>query len=84
VLAPLGLGAGDLALALLGFNLGVEAGQLAIVALVFAALALARRWSGYPRWVLRGGSAVLAAVACAWIVERVFDVPVFALALAAR
>jgi hypothetical protein len=34
--------------------------------------------------VLRGGSAVLAVVACAWIVERVFDVPVFALALAAR
>jgi hypothetical protein len=84
VLAPLGLGAGDLALALLGFNLGVEAGQLAIVALVFAALAAARRWGGYPRWVLRGGSALLAVVACAWIVERVFDVPLFALALAAR
>jgi hypothetical protein len=83
VLAPLALPARDLALALLGFNLGVELGQLAIVACVFALLALARRWRGYPRWVLGAGSAVLALTAATWLVERVFDVPLFALAAAA-
>ncbi|HXF45554.1 MAG TPA: HupE/UreJ family protein [Burkholderiaceae bacterium] len=84
VLAPLDLPPPRLALALAGFNLGVEIGQLVIVAGAFVALAALRHWRGYPRWVLGGGSALLAAVACAWLVERVFDVPVFALAFAQR
>jgi hypothetical protein len=83
VLAPLSLPAGELAVALLGFNLGVEAGQLAIVAGAFTLLALARRWHGYPRWILGGGSAALAAIASVWIVERVLDVPLLAHAFAA-
>lgn len=77
VLAPLHLPPGRLALALAGFNLGVEIGQLALVAAAFALLAALRRWPGYPRWVLNGGSALLAVVACGWIVERVFDVALF-------
>lgn len=76
VLAPLDLPPPRLALALAGFNLGVEIGQLAIVAGAFAALAALRHWRGYPRWVLSGGSALLAAVACVWLVERAFDVSV--------
>jgi hypothetical protein len=75
-LAPLDLPPPRLALALAGFNLGVEIGQLALVAGAFAALAALRRWRGYPRWVLGGGSALLAAVACIWLVERAFDVAV--------
>lgn len=82
VLAPLALPAPELALALLGFNLGVEAGQLAIIATAITLLAFARRWQGYGRWVLGAGSTVLALIAGIWIIERVFDVPVFALALA--
>lgn len=74
VLAPLHLARTDLALALLGFNLGVEAGQLAVVVVSFALLAAAARWRGYPRWVLQGGSGVVAVLACVWIVERVFDI----------
>jgi len=82
VLAPLDLPMGALAQALAGFNLGVEAGQLVVVAPVFAVLATARRWPGYPRWALAAGSGALSLVACVWIVERVFDVPLFARALA--
>jgi hypothetical protein len=82
VLAPLALPAGELAVALLGFNLGVELGQLAIVASAFIVLALVRHWEGYGRWVLGAGSTALALTASVWIIERVFDVPVFARALA--
>ena len=42
-LAAIGLPEGDVAPALLAFNLGVEAGQLALVATLLAMLALARR-----------------------------------------
>jgi hypothetical protein len=78
VLAPLELPAAELAIALLSFNTGVEVGQLIAVAVSFAVLAAARRWRGYPRWVLGGGSALVAIAASGWIVERIFDVPVFA------
>jgi hypothetical protein len=76
VLAPLGLPTLELARALLAFNLGVEGGQLIVVALSFAVLAQARNWRGYPRWVLGGGSAVAALFASAWIIERVFEVAI--------
>jgi hypothetical protein len=73
VLADLGLPQQALALALLGFNLGVEAGQLAIVA-VFLPWAFAlRRGVFYRRWVLTGGSLAIAALAALWFVERAFD-----------
>ena len=76
VLADLGLPQGALALALLGFNLGVEAGQLAIVA-VFLPLAFAlRRTVFYRRWVLWGGSLAIAVVAAVWLAERLFNVKV--------
>lgn len=70
VLAPLGLPAGELARALLAFNLGVEAGQLVIVGVSFALLAAVRHWPGYPRWVLGAGSAALALLSAAWLIER--------------
>ena len=73
VLADLGLPRDALALALVGFNLGVEAGQLAIVA-AFLPLAFAlRRSLFYRRVVLWGGSLAIAALAAAWFVERAFD-----------
>jgi hypothetical protein len=74
VLADLGLPAGALALSLLGFNVGVELGQLAIV-VVFLPLAFAlRRTALYRRGVLIGGSLLVALLAAAWFVERAFDV----------
>ena len=76
VLAPLSLPRGELAWALLGFNLGVEVGQLAIVAGAFFVLSTLRRWSGYPRWILGLGSTLIAIVAALWFIERVFDVTI--------
>jgi hypothetical protein len=73
VLADLGLPRDSLLLALVGFNVGVELGQLAIVA-AFLPLAFALRstWF-YRRLVFAGGSAAIALVASLWLVERVFD-----------
>jgi hypothetical protein len=74
VLADLGLPREALALALVGFNLGVEVGQLAIV-LAFLPLAFAlRRTALYRRWVMVGGSLAIAAIAALWFVERAFAV----------
>ncbi len=73
VLADLGLPAGALALALIGFNVGVELGQLAIVA-AFLPLAYALRQTPLYRTGLRvGGSLLIAALALAWFIERAFD-----------
>ncbi|HET9976376.1 MAG TPA: HupE/UreJ family protein [Burkholderiaceae bacterium] len=74
VLADLGLPREALALALVGFNLGVEVGQLALV-LAFLPLAFAlRRTVFYRRWVMVGGSLVIAALAATWFAERAFEV----------
>ena len=65
------------ALALLKFNLGIEAGQLGIVVLVVPLLFAVRRWAGYRRVVLLGGSVGAVLLAGGWLVERVFNVVVF-------
>jgi hypothetical protein len=70
VLADLGLPSGALVPALAGFNLGVEAGQLAIVG-VFVPLAFAARETRfYRRGALGLGSAAVAAIALLWLAER--------------
>ncbi len=72
-LADLGLHTGQMAATLLGFNIGVELGQLAIVA-VFLPLALSvRHLMFYQRFVLRFGSVAIMLVASTWLAERVFD-----------
>ncbi len=73
VLADLGLPQGALVLALVGFNLGVEVGQLAIVA-VFLPVAFAlRKTRFYQFGVLKIGSLVVAGLASWWLVQRMFD-----------
>lgn len=70
VLSDLGLSAGSLITSLLAFNIGVEVGQLAIVAVfVLATFAWARRASFRPV-ALRGGSLAIGLIAAGWIVER--------------
>jgi HupE / UreJ protein len=63
-------------LALLQFNLGVEAGQLMVVAVALVVLLSLRGWRCYAPVVLRGGSVVAVAVAAIWFCERVFDVKI--------
>lgn len=76
VLTDLGLPQGTLALALVGFNLGVEVGQLAIVS-AFLPVAFALRYSWlYQRFILFGGSIVIAILATIWLAERVFDMKI--------
>ena len=73
VLADLGLPQGALVLALVGFNLGVEVGQLAIVA-VFLPVAFAlRRTRFYQVGVLKIGSLIVAALATWWFAQRAFN-----------
>lgn len=73
VLADLGLPQGALALALVGFNVGVELGQLAIVA-AFLPVAFALRGTAFYRvGVLRLGSLAVALLAGWWLVQRAFD-----------
>ncbi|WP_240651329.1 MULTISPECIES: HupE/UreJ family protein [unclassified Variovorax] len=75
-LAELDLPLHDFVIALLQFNLGVEAGQLMVVGVVLVALLAMRNWQHYPPVVLRGGSALAVLVAVIWLGERVFDVKV--------
>jgi len=73
VLTDLGLPKESLLLALVGFNLGVEAGQLCIVgAFLPLAYTLRHTWL-YRRVVVVGGSALIVAIAALWMIERVFD-----------
>jgi len=57
---------------LLGFNLGVEIGQLMIIALAFPIVFLLRRQALYQTVVLKAGALGIAAVACVWFVNRAF------------
>jgi hypothetical protein len=82
-LQDLGLPTGSLAVSLAGFNVGVELGQLAIVAVFLPIAFRLRATVVYRRGLLAGGSAAIAAIAAVWLVERALDVPVFAM-LAAR
>jgi hydrogenase/urease accessory protein HupE len=68
---PLALPPARLALALLGFNLGVEAGQALVVALLLPLLLWMRGRSWEPR-VVRAASLGVAAVGLGWVVQRVF------------
>ena len=73
VLADLGLPKDALVLALIGFNAGVEIGQLCIVA-VFLPLAFWLRATRFYRvGVLTGGSLLVALLASWWLVQRVFE-----------
>lgn len=70
VLSDVGLESGSLVISLIGFNLGVELGQLAIV-LVCMPLAYALRstWF-YQKLVFRTGSVVVALLATVWAFQR--------------
>ena len=70
VLADLGLPSDALATALVGFNLGVELGQLAIVAAFLPLAFVLRGTLAYRRVAFPLGSLAIAGVALVWLVER--------------
>ncbi len=70
VLSELGLSPATLAVSLLAFNVGVEIGQLAIVALFLAATYAWARQASFGLIAVRGGSMAIGVVALAWNVER--------------
>ena len=72
-----GLAHGDLVAPLVGFNIGVEIGQLCIVALVLP-LAWALRGTRTYRGAFAGGSLAIAGVAALWLVQRAFDLSLIA------
>ena len=76
VLLDLGLPGQSLLLALVGFNLGVEVGQVAIVGAFLPLAFLVRRSWSYQRLVLGFGSVLIAMVASIWLVERSFDLTI--------
>lgn len=69
-LKDLGLRGAELVLPLLGFNVGVELGQLAVVALLLPLALLLRERAAYRRWIVPGGSGAVAVLALVWCVER--------------
>lgn len=73
VLGDIGLKDEFLVYSLLGFNIGVEIGQLVIIALIFPILFLIRKRKSYPK-VLVVGSIFLIIASIYWIVERIFDI----------
>jgi hypothetical protein len=72
VLADMGLPHGARLISLLSFNLGIETGQLAVVLTVMPIVYAMRRGVVYRRAVMPWGSALIAALALMWFVQRAF------------
>ncbi|MFM2409422.1 MAG: hypothetical protein RL481_250 [Pseudomonadota bacterium] len=72
-LSEIGLPESDVPTALLTFNLGVEAGQLAIVFATAAVLAMLRRYAiGWVPLIIRVASYGIGTIAAYWFIERTF------------
>ena len=70
VLAEMGLPKGARLVSLIAFNLGVEAGQLAVVLAVMPLAYLLRSTAFYRRALMPWGSSAIAALALIWFVQR--------------
>ncbi len=79
VLAELNLPSTAFAWVLLQFNIGLELGQLLIVAVATTALFTLRFWHGYARVVIGGGSIVAIAIGLVWLIERTANVSILSL-----
>ena len=70
VLRELGLPAGERALGLVSFNVGIELGQLAVIAAAALVLGWYRDQPWYGRRVVAPASAIIAVVGMVWALER--------------
>ncbi|MEM9385728.1 MAG: HupE/UreJ family protein [Pseudomonadota bacterium] len=57
---------------LLGFNIGVEIGQVAIILVIFPVLFALRGTAAYLRFLFPAGSVAIGLLALGWLVERAF------------
>ena len=79
VLSNLGLKNDTLVLALVGFNVGVEIGQIAIV-MIYLPISFALRKTWFYKTVLfYTGSIIIMAVATVWLIERAFDMKILSI-----
>jgi len=69
-LAEVGLPQGQVPLALFGFNLGVELGQLAFVAVVLAVGFVAQKAAPIPPMARRVAAYAMGSIAGFWVIER--------------
>ena len=73
VLSDFGLNPAQFISGLIGFNIGVEFGQLAVIAVAFLAVGL---WFGpkswYKSYIANPASLLIAAIGAYWTIERVF------------
>jgi HupE/UreJ protein len=72
VLGEFGLPAGQFLPALVAFNIGVELGQLTVIALAFLVVGLFASKPWYRQYISIPASLAIAAVGAYWVVERVF------------
>ena len=62
----------SLVIGLLGFNVGVELGQLAVISIVFASTFWIKDEFSYRKFVVIPGSSLIALMGIYWTIERVF------------
>jgi hypothetical protein len=62
--------------AILGFNLGVEAGQLAVLVVVFPLVWVLKSTPGFRRVLLPAAALAIVAAGSLWFVARAFDVDI--------
>ncbi len=74
VLSGLGLPGDALFVSILAFNLGVEAGQLLILMLIFPLAWFLRHSVFYLRFIFQGGSVVISLFALIWLLERSMNI----------
>ncbi len=70
-LGDLELPRNSLAVGLVGFNVGVEGGQLAVIAGAFLLTGWLRNAAQYRRWIVIPGSALIALCGVVWTIERI-------------
>ncbi|NNF17326.1 MAG: HupE/UreJ family protein [Gammaproteobacteria bacterium] len=86
VLGEIGIPSNYLVHSLLGFNVGVEIGQVAIVMVIFPVLYLLRKHWVYVKAILPAGAVTLIGISLYWFIERalLIDLPAGALVNSVR
>ena len=72
VLSHLGVLGEHTVLSILGFNLGVEIGLVAVVLIIFPMLYLIKDYTFFPKIILKYGAVALIMLSAVWFVERTF------------